>query len=71
MPSEGPDHRESVSHMLSEFFRELAVLVVVFVPLDYLLKDDRVGRTFWSETTVVAVFSSFFLGRPSRRNESV
>jgi hypothetical protein len=38
MANEQENHRETVAHMLSEFFRELAVLILVFVPLDYLLR---------------------------------
>ena len=42
MPAEQTDHRETVTHMLREFAREVAALVLVFAPLDYLLKgDDR------------------------------
>jgi hypothetical protein len=50
MPNETADNRESVAHMVSEFFRELAALILVFVPLDYLLKGDRLGANFWPET---------------------
>jgi hypothetical protein len=32
--------------MFSAFFREIAALVLVFVPLDYLLKGDRLGPKF-------------------------
>ena len=45
--------------MFSEFFRELAALTLVFVPLDYLLKGDRLGPHFWSETLGVAAASGF------------
>ncbi len=41
------DDRESVAHMVSEFVREIAVLVLVFVPLDYLLKSERPGPYPW------------------------
>jgi hypothetical protein len=57
MPDEATDHRESVAHMLSEFLRELAALILVFVPLDYLLKGDHLAPNFWSETFGVAVMS--------------
>jgi hypothetical protein len=56
MANEAEDHRESVAHMMSEFFRELAALVLVFVPLDYLLKGDTLGSYFWYETAAVLVF---------------
>jgi len=59
MPNETADNRESVAHLVSEFFRELAALVLVFVPLDYLLKGDRLGPNFWPETTGVAIISGF------------
>ena len=61
MPIEGADNRESVAHMFSEFFRELAALVLVFVPLDYLLKGTRLGPHFWPETLGVAITSGFLL----------
>ena len=61
MANEAEDHRESVAHMMSEFFRELAALVLVFVPLDYLLKGDSIGSYFWYETAAVLVFSLFLL----------
>jgi hypothetical protein len=64
MPDETTDHRESIAHMLSEFLRELAALILVFVPLDYLLKGDHLAPNFWSETVGVAVISGvlFILG---------
>jgi hypothetical protein len=36
--------------MLSEFAREVAALVLVFVPLDYLLKGETIGPYFWYES---------------------
>jgi len=64
MPDEKVDNRESVAHMLSEFLRELAALILVFVPLDYLLKGDHLAPNFWPETFGVAVTSGvlFILG---------
>jgi len=59
MANEPEDRRESVAHMMSEFFRELAALILVFVPLDYLLKGDTIGGYFWYETAAVLVFSGF------------
>jgi hypothetical protein len=59
MPNETADNRESVAHMVSDFFRELAALILVFVPLDYLLKGDRLGANFCPETTGVAIISGF------------
>ena len=47
------DHRETVAHMLSEFARELAVLVLVIVPLDYLLKGERIDPYFWYKAAAV------------------
>ena len=61
MPNERSDNRESVAHMLSEFCREVAALVLVFVPLDYLLKGDKLGPYFWYETIEVLVFSGLLL----------
>ncbi len=61
MANEAADHRESVAHMLSEFAREVAALVLVFVPLDYLLKGDTLGPNFWYETVEVVVFSLLLL----------
>jgi hypothetical protein len=55
------DRPESVAHMFSEFFRELAALIFVFVPLDYLLKDNQLGPHFWSETAGVALVSGVLL----------
>jgi len=50
------DDRESVAHMVSEFVREVAVLFLVFVPLDYLLKSDRRQPHAWlGYSGVVAV----------------
>jgi hypothetical protein len=46
MANQREDHRESVSHMLSEFCCELSALILVFVPLDYLLKGDKLGPGF-------------------------
>ena len=62
MPDEKVDNRESVAHMLSEFLRELAVLILVFVPLDYLLKGDKPLESVWHETAGVLGFSLLFLG---------
>ena len=61
MPVEQTDHRESVTHMLSEFAREVAALVLVFVPLDYLLKGETIGPYFWYESAAVVLFSFFVL----------
>ena len=61
MPNEGTDTRESVAHMLSEFVREVAALTLVFVPLDYLLKGDKLGPYFWYETIGVVLFSILLL----------
>jgi len=47
--------------MLSEFVREVAELTLVFVPLDYLLKGDRLGPYFWYETIEVVIFSFMLL----------
>jgi len=58
---ESKERRETISHMVSEFFREIAALILVFVPLDYLLKGDRVGPNFWSEVIVVRIASSLLL----------
>ena len=63
MPNEGTDNRESVAHMISEFARELAALILVFVPLDYLLKGDSLSAYFWYETTGVFVFSRMLMIR--------
>ena len=61
MPDETTDHRESIAHMVSDFAREVAALILVFVPLDYLLKGDKVGPYFWYETAAVVLFSGFLL----------
>ena len=61
MANEQEGHRQSVAHMLSEFAREVAALVLVFVPLDYLLKSDTLGPNFWYETVEVVVFSILLL----------
>jgi hypothetical protein len=62
MPTEEiRDNRESVPHMLSEFLRELSALILVFVPLDYLLKGDQPGWNFWAEVIGVAIASSLLL----------
>ena len=61
MPNEPEDHRESVAHMLSEFLREVAALILVFVPLDYLFKGDQLGPNFWPEVIGVAIVSSLLL----------
>lgn len=57
MPEENADKRETVAHMISEFLREIAALILVFVPLDYLLKGDQLGPHFWPETIAVATVS--------------
>jgi hypothetical protein len=59
MANEREDPRETVAHMSSEFFREIAALILVFVPLDYLLKGDQLGPNFWPETIGVAIISGF------------
>lgn len=56
------DRRESVAHMLSEFCRELSALILVFVPLDYLLKGNKVGPNFWYQALEVPVVSFLLLG---------
>ncbi len=62
MANQREDHRESVSHMLSEFCRELSALILVFVPLDYLLKGDKLGPRFWYQALEVLAVSGFLLG---------
>ena len=42
------DHRESIAHMVSEFLREIAALILVFVPLDYLLRGPKPNNSFGS-----------------------
>jgi hypothetical protein len=61
MANERTDNRESVTHMFSEFFRELAALILVFVPLDYLLKGTQLGPRFWPEALGVAISSGYLL----------
>ena len=61
LPTEGTNNRESVAHMLSEFCRELSALILVFVPLDYLLKGDKLGPNFWYEAIGVLVVSGLLL----------
>ena len=61
MPEERTDNRESIAHMFSEFFRELAALILVFVPLDYLLKDNQLGPHFLGDTAGVALASGVLL----------
>jgi len=55
MLEERSDHRETIAHMMSEFLREIAALILVFVPLDYLLRGDNPVIFFWYDT--VAVFA--------------
>ena len=62
MPGDEIDHRETVAHMLSEFCRELSVLILVFVPLDYLLKGDKLGANFWYQALEVLTISRLLLG---------
>jgi len=62
MPNQPEDRRESVAHMLSEFLRELSALTLVFVPLDYLLKGDRLGPGFWYQALEVLAVSGVLLG---------
>ena len=61
MPNDRVDHRESIAHMFSEFLREVAALILVFVALDYLLKGTELGPNFWPETMGVAIISGFLL----------
>ena len=61
MPDETTDHRESIAQMLSEFAREIAALVLVFVPLDYLLKRDTIGPYFWYDSLAVVLFSGLLM----------
>ena len=61
MANEQENHRETVAHMLSEFFRELAVLILVFVPLDYLLRGRQAGPNFWLAAIAVATGASLLL----------
>jgi hypothetical protein len=61
MAEEKADPRETVTHMLSEFAREVAALVLVFVPLDYLLKGETIGPYFRYESAAVVLFSFFLL----------
>jgi hypothetical protein len=39
--------RRSVAEMIGEFMRELALLILVFVPLDRLFRAS--GKRFWFE----------------------
>jgi len=55
MLEERSDHRETIAHMMREFLREIAALILVFVPLDYLLRGDNPVIFFWYDT--VAVFA--------------
>ena len=61
MANDSEDHRESVAHMLSEFLREVAALILVFVPLDYLFKGDQLGPNFSIEAIGVAIVSGLLL----------
>jgi hypothetical protein len=61
MADEEIDNRESVAHMLSEFLREIAALILVFVPLDYLLRGPKPIQFFWFETIVVVVGAALLL----------
>jgi hypothetical protein len=62
MPNHPADHRESIAHMLSEFLRELSALILVFVPLDYLLKGGKLGPNFWYQALEVLAVSGLLLG---------
>jgi len=61
MLEENVDRRETVAHMIGEFLREVAALILVFVPLDYLLKGEKPILYFWYETIGVRVASILLL----------
>jgi len=61
MSNDREDRRESILHMLSEFIRELSALILVFVPLDYLLKGDKLGPNFWYQALEVLTASVSYL----------
>ena len=62
MPEERTDNRESIAHMVSEFLREIAALILVFVPLDYLLRGDNTVIFFWYDTMAVLAVSIVLMG---------
>jgi hypothetical protein len=42
--------RKSLAEMIGEFLRELALLLLVFVPLDWVFRAG--GRRFWFELEI-------------------
>jgi hypothetical protein len=45
--------KRQVKRMLGEFFREAAVLVAVFAPLDLVLRDRDLTTLYWLKTIAV------------------
>ena len=46
------DHQKSVAEMISEYLREAAVLVAVFIPLDRILSQGKTFTRQWFWITV-------------------
>jgi len=46
------DHQKSIAEMISEYLRESAVLVAVFIPLDRILSQGKTFTRQWFWITV-------------------
>jgi membrane-anchored protein YejM (alkaline phosphatase superfamily) len=52
------DHRKTTLEMLGEFFREFALLILVFVPLEFFL---QVHETYRWQVMIAAILVSSML----------
>jgi len=49
------EDNDSVAKMLGEFLREAAVLLVIFVPLEWLRRDERHGLLWWLGAMLLSI----------------
>ena len=51
------DHQKTIAEMISEYLREAAVLVAVFIPLDRILSQGKsfTRQWFWITVGVSAI----------------
>jgi hypothetical protein len=45
--------KKSLAEMIGEIFREAAVLVAVFVPMDRIVSEDKTFTTGWFWATLI------------------
>jgi len=57
----GPSHGKQIATLIGESLREIAVLVIVFAPLDALVQGAALTSRTWT-VIIVGVATSFVIG---------